>query len=424
MSAKELYMVFELSPLPTFIVKGSSIIWVNQKMTEFTGYTKKDLINSTVSELFHRDDFIYVTAKHQECINGTNTPESCIVRIKTLSGQIKHTKFISYTSDNLPGFIIQHLIDISDLKQKEEELRISEANYRSIYDSANDAIFVHDYEGKILDVNARALEMFGYSDKKEALAPENIDLDNKKRINNDSEFNKEEVLRKIRLAAKGEAQVFEWLAIHKNGCPIWVEVNLKKAVIGGKERILAVVREISKRKKAEEKLIYFSLHDPLTGLRNRNYFEQEVLRLEEAGSLPVGVIICDLDGLKIVNDTYGHTIGDALLRAAAKAIKDSFRQDDVVARIGGDEFAVLLNQNTVADVEKACWRIKDLVERHNKLSPHLPLSISIGHAIRESKVHSLKEIIKKADDNMYAEKLRKKLILQNSKYTTRKDQNY
>jgi diguanylate cyclase (GGDEF)-like protein/PAS domain S-box-containing protein len=164
------------------------------------------------------------------------------------------------------------------------------------------------------------------------------------------------------------------------------------------------IRDITHRKKMEEQLKFLGLHDQLTGLYNRAYFEQEMLRLEGGRCRKAGIIVCDVDGLKIINDTLGHDAGDALLTAAAAAIRESFRQNDMVARIGGDEFAVLLSDTHRHDVEKYCSRIRDAIARHNTSRPGLPLSISIGFAVTES-ITSMTSLFKEADNNMYKDKL-------------------
>jgi diguanylate cyclase (GGDEF)-like protein len=168
------------------------------------------------------------------------------------------------------------------------------------------------------------------------------------------------------------------------------------------------------RKKAEEALKFSSTHDKLTGLYNRAYFEEEVSRLSAGRQNPVGVIIMDVDGLKRTNDTYGHSAGDELLRATAHVLQQAFRSNDVVARIGGDEFVVLLPYSTGLVVEKAIQRIEKYLVRYNH-NGHAEVSLSIGSACTEDG-NSLSDTIKLADQRMYEEKNRRraKSILPNS----------
>lgn len=165
-------------------------------------------------------------------------------------------------------------------------------------------------------------------------------------------------------------------------------------------------KEIIERIRAEESLRYCSYHDAVTGIYNRAYFENKMQLLEEERHTPFGIIICDVDGLKFVNDSFGHLRGDALLETAADIIKRSFREEDIVARIGGDEFAILLPDSSTPVVELACSRIRESVDRFNGSNPELPLSISVGFAVSEDGSITAGELFKRADNNMYQDKIR------------------
>jgi len=162
--------------------------------------------------------------------------------------------------------------------------------------------------------------------------------------------------------------------------------------------------ELAERKRAEERLTYLSLHDYLTGLYNRSYFEEELRRLDARRSGTAGVIIFDLDGLKLVNDAFGHPQGDALLIDAGRAIKSCFRESDVVARIGGDEFAALLPDVPPGRTEAACAKVRAKVAALNAERQGPPISLSIGYAVGPCP-GAMKELFREADNWMYRDKL-------------------
>lgn len=156
----------------------------------------------------------------------------------------------------------------------------------------------------------------------------------------------------------------------------------------------------------EDHLKHLSCHDPLTGLPNRACFEETLASMQNSSVLPAAIVVCDLDGLKLINDTMGHSVGDILIKAAANVIRESAPPSAVVSRIGGDEFVVLLPKSTKEDLNALRSTILDKVAAHNLNSPSSPLSLSVGIAIAESLPLDMRLLFQEADTDMYHEKIR------------------
>jgi diguanylate cyclase (GGDEF)-like protein len=153
----------------------------------------------------------------------------------------------------------------------------------------------------------------------------------------------------------------------------------------------------------ERKYQYMSLHDGLTGLYNRVSFEEELHRLEQGGDFPVGLVMIDVDGLKQINDTYGHSAGDILLQRMAQVLRSSFRAKDLIARIGGDEFAVLLPSTNYQTMKLVVERIRSHQMDHNRNYPGLELEFSLGAAVAVTP-QELWSALTEADAAMYEDK--------------------
>ncbi|MFW5976594.1 MAG: MASE3 domain-containing protein [Bacillota bacterium] len=179
-----------------------------------------------------------------------------------------------------------------------------------------------------------------------------------------------------------------------------------------KNEILIIIRDITERKIQEkrlaeekEKIEYISFHDQITGLYNRRYFENEIQRLNHSRKVPISIIIGDMDNLKIVNDNFGHKMGDKYLKLAGKVFSETTRKEDIVARIGGDEFAVILPETGAEAAADFCRRLKKTCKKYNKENElPLPLNISIGYATANNTGDDLNEIFVTADNYMYKNK--------------------
>jgi diguanylate cyclase (GGDEF)-like protein/PAS domain S-box-containing protein len=303
------------------------------------------------------------------------------------------------TEKSVLNFVSQHIAGAIRRKQAESALRASEERFRAIFENSALGIFQTSLDGRLLMANQAYAQMFGYPSP-EAAVQHMTDV------------------ARMAYVAPEQRQHYYQLALSQPGV-IRFETEFRRRdgdVFIGDVRLRVVrddaqralylegfIEDITERKHAEARLRYLYAHDILTGLHNRAYFEEELTRLADSRRYPVGVIMVDVDGLKLVNDLLGHAAGDEVLRQVATLIKESFRAEDVVARIGGDEFAVLLPESDENITDAAVQRMRERLDEYNRSNDRMPIRLSIGFATAE-KGASILGALKQADARMYRDK--------------------
>ncbi|MBA4688321.1 MAG: diguanylate cyclase [Candidatus Galacturonibacter soehngenii] len=170
-----------------------------------------------------------------------------------------------------------------------------------------------------------------------------------------------------------------------------------------KNQLAIIVNDITKRKQAEDRLQHLSYHDQLTQLYNRRYFEEELVRLDRKEYYPLMITIADINGLKLINDSFGHSIGDEYIKRVAKVLLKGVRKKDIVCRLAGDEFIILSPNTELETIKNIVSHIKELAR--NESINSVDISISFGYGAKYSEEESVIDVFKRAEDFMYKKKL-------------------
>lgn len=202
----------------------------------------------------------------------------------------------------------------------------------------------------------------------------------------------------------------EYRMLTKEGSYKWI---LDRAMVtirdleGNALRMSGTHDDITERKNIEKQLIYMGNYDKMTGLYSRTFFENECKNILNKNCFPIGIIVADLDNLKQTNDTFGHIVGDELIKNSAMLLKNSANSKDIVARTGGDEFIILIYGADLAILKEYLKRIRKLESVANKNENNIPIKISLGTAIADNS-SKMAEALRQADDAMYRNKKRRK----------------
>lgn len=386
--------IFDYSPIAICILKNGIIQLLNPKMTQLTGYTEEELLYLHVDKLVDKSNCDLINS-----LINNKVPNECEFRLINRQGEVKYCKaFFSQINYNGYSSVLCQSLDITEQKKAAQLYQASEIRFKELADFLPEVVFEIDVNGILTYCNKNAYQFFGYTREDfengfnvlKVITPED-----RNRAKDD-----------IKQALSKELGGSEYVAQRKDGSKFPVLMHSSPIIRGGQTvGLRGFIIDITHRKKAEEQMRYLSMHDPLTGLYNRTYFNHKIQDVKEKGQYPVGLIICDVDGLKLVNDGLGHSIGDNLLLAAAQVIKNSFREDDLIARIGGDEFAIILPHCHDSVVKNACQRISNALILYNAEHSELPLSISVGYAVSDNDISKIEDLFKEADNNMYRQKL-------------------
>jgi diguanylate cyclase (GGDEF)-like protein/PAS domain S-box-containing protein len=363
------------------------------------GKADSDWLPAAVAQTVRQNDTtVLSTGRTVETVETLPTP----------AGEHRHWMVIKFPFTKSDGqkFVGGVAVDVTALKETEGRLSESERRYRRLFESSVGFMWTHDMEGRFLTVNAAASRSLGY---------EPADMTGK----SVSAFLAPEVhqhfgsyLNRIRQNRTDDGLML--LTAHGGQTRSWKYHNVRVSEPGTPDYILGHAQDVTDLVQAQELAKSLSLTDELTGLYNRRgfftlakqHFRLARTRRTEKGSL---LLYADMDGLKQINDRFGHDEGSLAIVKVADILRSIFRDTDVIARIGGDEFVVLTLNASSSTSDALYARLQDRVREHNAQRQHpFELSVSCGvSAVNGDGPGSIEELLKQADDAMYVDKRRK-----------------
>ncbi len=386
----------------TYDLEGK-IAFVNKRSYDVVGYSPEEMLGNNITDYVPAEFRNKVRAGISERL-GQGIDGSYNLPIIHKDGSERIIKLNASPIRDTQNRIVGGMVlaeDVTERIRAERALAISEAQYRAIVEDQTEMIYRSLADNTLTFVNAAYCRYFGICREdilEKDLRPE-VYCEDRDMVNSCLQ----------NLTEDNPACSVEYRVVMPDGSLRWHQWT-HRAIYNQNGEIIdyqSVGRDINESKLAEEKLTFLSQHDVLTGLYNRLYFEQAMQKWE-TNSETVGLIMCDVDGLKSTNDNFGHKQGDHLLQVVARVIKSCFREEDIVARVGGDEFAVIVPRGNQQRMENAVALIRKAINDYNFKNQNFPISVSVGYALRNDLTVSMPTVFRNADNNMYLNKLSKR----------------
>jgi diguanylate cyclase len=268
--------------------------------------------------------------------------------------------------------------------------------------SIGDGVISTDKDKNVLFLNGVAQSVTGWT-QKEALGKPIYEVFNI--MNEFSRKREEDIIKKVMITGKIHMLANHTILTNKYGGEMLIEdsvapiINEKGKTIG----VVIVFRDYTEKWERLKKIEHLSFYDEITGLYNRRFYEEELKRLDTKRNLPLSLVMGDVNGLKLINDSFGHEVGDELLKKAATAISKACRTDDIAARLGGDEFVIILPNSTADDSAKVVERIQGYLNKER--IEGLEISISFGFETKDDMNQDINDVFKNTENHMYRHKI-------------------
>lgn len=376
---------------------------VNSTFVRILGYSKEEVIGKTSQELniFCENE---VENKFSDELRKNGKIGNFEMRVKCKNGKILYGLFFGETIESQgKKYFLTVMTDITYRKRMEDEIYIEKELFKTTLLSVGDGVISTDDRGNVMVMNRVAEKLTGW-EQEEALGKHVKVVFNV--IDENSGQVCENLVQAVLLNGANIKLGNQNMLISNTEEDVPIEYSIApiKASDGKVTGAVIVFRDFTEKKGKQKEIEYLSFNDYLTGLYNRRYMEDALKRMDNYENLPLAIMALDVNGLKLTNDAFGHEMGDKLLRTVGDILKKSCRSKDVICRVGGDEFIILLPKTDEAETDKIKEEIIDVATRMNLDS--VMVSLAVGYAVKTSCDEDIESIKNSADSNMYKNKVK------------------
>jgi diguanylate cyclase (GGDEF)-like protein/PAS domain S-box-containing protein len=386
-----------------FVIEAGQLAYVNQRLADMLGYPIDELIGRPFLEVVAAEDQSLVWERHHARLAGEKVPEQYDIHLSTARGVICCSLNVGLGESKEGSTVtVGSARDVTQQRKALAELEASKVELKSILDQLPDVLYRTDMQGIITMISPACFDIIGFR-REEMLGTALSDYYS---IRED----RQRIVQAI-CEAGGKAIRVESSLRHKDGSVVWVLTNAFVRFDSDQQpvSIEGLARDISERKRMEEQLMTLSRTDVLTGAFSRGYFMEkceEVINMMRRYQRPASMMVADLDHFKTINDKYGHHAGDLALKAFTNVCRQEIRESDILGRLGGEEFGLMLPETTIQHAQVLAERIRKAASAIEiKLDDQIiRIAVSIGLVELSTEDAKLDSVMRRADLAMYQAK--------------------